>query len=144
MKKIVKRKSNAKISRTGRVLVSARRKANSRKCRAENPMLQFPSYPRIFHFIISLLLFIFVSPLNAQMPASCTMNWSKAGVVGRIHNFTIVVNAVANGWMMNDNLFDNSVPLQTMVDSKAGTSMVIPLLRIINDKNETTTLNYHK
>ena len=126
MKKTVKRKSNAKISRTGRVVTPVKRKASNRNNRAENPMLQFPSYPRIFHFIISLLIFVSVSPLKAQIPASRTMDWSKAGVIGGIPNFTTVVNFLNNGGgVVNDNSFDNSVPLQALVNSKAGTSTVI-------------------
>lgn len=70
-------------------------------------------------------LFFICASLHAQIPASRTIDWSTAGVQGGIPNFTASVNFLNNGGVANNTSFDNSVPLQTLVNSKAGTNTVI-------------------
>src|SRR5262245_616383 len=87
------------------------------------PMPGVNLYMAVKHFF-PIALFL-VTSASAQIPASRTTDWSKAGVIGGIPNFTATVNFLNNGGVAGNNTFDNSVPLQALVNAKAGTSTVI-------------------
>jgi hypothetical protein len=73
-------------------------------------------------FVVCFLSF---GILRAQIPASRVTDWSKAGVVGGIPTFSTIVNFLNNGGVSGNTSFDNSVPLQALVNSAAGSSTVI-------------------
>ena len=127
MKSTERRKTTIKkINRQGKAKVrAASRKASRRKVQHSDILRQMPSYPRMFNFMIYVSLLFFILPVSAQIPSSRTMDWSKAGVQGGIPTFTTTVNFLNNGGFANITSFDNSVPLQTLVNLKAGTSTVI-------------------
>lgn len=63
--------------------------------------------------------------LSAQIPANRVMDWSKAGTIGAIPTFANQENILNHGGVANDTSADNSVALQALLNTVAGTSKVI-------------------